>query len=110
MGIRTSSQYRTPEPALVEQRRASRNPVFVQSATVRRPRANPIEAALQDLSIYGCKLVCAPFKYEDDRVWLRFQGGIPIPATVVWAKDGEIGCRFDAPISSGMVRAMTLGL
>lgn len=108
MGIGTS-KYRKPEPALVEQREAVRHAVFVDRATVRRHRSQPVEARLQDLSIYGCKLECRAIRKAEERIWLRFQGGMPIAATVIWSKDGQIGCRFDSPISSGMVRAMTLG-
>ena len=103
------SKYRTPEPALLELRQQPRHPVFIQKATVRGHRTKPVEAVLQDVSIYGCKLACARFKLADARVWLRIHGGLPIAATIIWARDGFIGCRFDAPISSGTVRALTLG-
>lgn len=104
-----STKYRTPEPALLEQRQHQRHPVFIQKASVRGRRAKPVEAALQDVSIYGCKLACAKMQPAEARVWLRIHNGMPIAATVVWAKDGMVGCRFDAPISSGTVRALTLG-
>ncbi|MGL4314750.1 MAG: PilZ domain-containing protein [Sphingomonas sp.] len=103
-------KYRRPEPALVEQRRSDRHPVFIQRATVRRGRTKPVEARLQDVSIFGCKLACADAAMPDERVWLSIQGGMPIEATVVWADNGLIGCRFAQPISGGTVRALTLGL
>lgn len=109
MAVRTS-QYRTPEPALVEQRQADRHPVVIQKAAVRRTRAAPVEARLQDLSIFGCRLTCAALATAEERVSLSIQGGSPIGATIVWARDGLIACRFDAPISGGMVRALTLGI
>jgi hypothetical protein len=109
MAVR-SSQYRTPEPALVEQRQAPRHAVLIQKAALRRSRAKPVEARLQDLSIFGCRLACAAMACAEERVSLSIHGGSPIGATIVWARDGLIACRFDAPISGGMVRALTLGI
>ncbi|MGJ3646870.1 PilZ domain-containing protein [Sphingomonas sp. GlSt437] len=103
-------KYRRPEPALVEQRSIDRHPVFIRRAAVQRGRAKAIEARLEDVSIFGCKLACAGQAKADERVFLSIQGGMPIAATIVWADKGMIGCRFDTPISGGMVRALTLGL
>jgi hypothetical protein len=109
MAVRTSP-YRRPDPARIDQRGVDRHPVFIQQATMRRHRAPSIEAKLYDVSIFGCRLACdAPVK-PDERIWLRIRGGMPIAATVMWASDGLVGCRFDAPISSGTVRALSLGL
>lgn len=109
MAFRTS-QFRTPEPASLEMRQVERHPVVIQPAFVRRRRTRPLEARLQDLSIYGCRLACEASHEPEERVVIRICGGMPIGATVIWSKDGMIGCRFDAPIASGTVRALTLGI
>ena len=105
-----ASAYRPAEPASLERREAARYPVLVSSATIRPHGEAPVAAALQDLSSYGCRLTIPAEHEAGDRVWLRLSGGLPVAATVVWAREGQAGCRFDAPIERGLVRALTLGL
>ncbi len=104
------SQYRAVTPALVEQRSEARHRILVTPATVRKLGDEPDEALLRDLSVYGCR-IASPNDYPvDERLWLRFNGSMPIAATVVWNEGGQIGCRFDAPIERSLMRALTLVL
>lgn len=103
-----ASAYRRVEPARIEQRAIARHPVIIRRATVRGHGRQAVEAELLDLSIYGCRLsVDAAYK-ADDRLWLRFEGEQPVLATAIWIKDGELGCRFDAPLDRNLFRALTL--
>ncbi|MBR0552884.1 PilZ domain-containing protein [Stakelama marina] len=102
------TRYQPAAPALVDQRAEPRHPVFITRASVRRHSEPPIEAALHDLSAYGCRIACSEEPDAGDRIWLRFQGGMPIAATVIWSNQGFAGCRFDEPIERSLVRALTL--
>lgn len=98
-----------PAPA-ADQRRAGRTAVTVSRATVREHGQEAAEARLVDLSIYGCRMAVTEEHADGDRVWLRFDGGWPIGATVVWATDDRIGCRFDEPIAGSLMRELTRAL
>lgn len=102
------SQYRRVAPALVEHRIAQRHRVVVTHATVRRQGDAPSDALLHDLSIYGCRIESPLSHSAADRLWLGFQGSMPIAATVVWSENGFTGCRFDVAIARSLVRALTL--
>jgi hypothetical protein len=102
------SQFRAVTPALVEHRRAERFTVTVTRATVRKQHGAPAEATLHDLSIYGCRLETSAIYAPDERLWLQLNGSLPIAASVVWCKDGFIGCRFDEAIPRPLVRELTL--
>lgn len=102
------TQFRTVAPALVEHRAVPRHRVMVARARVNRRGSEPVEAALQDVSIYGCRLACAVAHRPDDRIWLRIGGDLPIPATVAWNDGAHIGCRFDAPLDRKVMREITL--
>ena len=107
MATRTS-QFRAATPALVEHRRAPRYPVTVTRATVHAAGAEPLDAVLHDLSIYGCRLATPVDYAPDERLTLRLDGGAPIEAAVVWCRDGFVGCRFDRAIARDVVRDLTL--
>jgi hypothetical protein len=103
-----ASRYRTPEAAAVEQRAEPRLKLSIKRASLRRHGKDAIEALLHDLSIYGCRVASAVSPKEGERLWLRFDGQMPIAATVVWGADGMLGCRFDEPIDRSLMRALTL--
>lgn len=105
-----ASAYRPAEPASLDARRAARHPVLVTRATIRGHGEQPVTAILNDLSTFGCRVATPAGHEPGERVWLRLSGGLPVPATVVWAADGVAGCRFDQPIERELVRSMTLGL
>lgn len=103
-----ATQYRPVKPASIEQRGAVRHKLTLSRATVRRHGGQPLEAELHDVSIYGCRVAGdLPFG-EGERLWLRFEGGMPIAATIVWSADGFTGCRFDDPIERTLMRRLTL--
>lgn len=101
---------RLPVLPRVDQRRAQRTAVAVSMATVRELGQDARAAELIDLSSYGCRLAVAGDQAAGCRVWLRFDGGWPIGATVVWAKDATVGCRFDEPIPASLMRNLTRAL
>jgi hypothetical protein len=104
------SHYHRPESAQVEQRVEPRLKLLITRASVRRHGKTPIEAALHDLSSYGCRLMSSVAAKEGERLWLRFDGRMPISATVVWNTDGMVGCRFDEQIDRKLMRSLTLRL
>ena len=101
------SQYRSVAPASVEQRRAPRHQVQVTRTEVRTADFAVLEAALHDVSVYGCRFVGGSFG-AGERLWLRFSDSPPIAATVVWSDNGQTGCRFDKPIDRRLMRDLTL--
>ena len=91
-----------------DQRAAPRHKVQVTRATVRQMGHSPIDAVLMDLSIFGCR-VCSDENFEkDDRVFVRFDGSLPIAAQVIWSDNGETGCRFDKPLERSLLRSLIL--
>ncbi len=105
-----ATQYRPVAAALADARTAPRHRVVVTRATVRRHGDPAVEAVLEDLSIYGCRVTVADRHDPGDRLWLRFAGDMPVAATVVWAAEGKMGCRFDEPIARQLARALTLSV
>ncbi|MEG3086529.1 PilZ domain-containing protein [Sphingomonas sp. PB4P5] len=101
-----ATQFRKVLPALVENRAAPRHRVTISTASVRRHGDPPSDAELCDLSVYGCRVRSPDMHAVDERLWVRFPGGNPIAATVVWTREGFTACRFDAPIERAQVRAM----
>lgn len=64
------------------------------------------EAALVDISTYGCRLRGPDVEETGDHVRLKLGHGPAVPATVVWRGEGLVGCRFDRPIATSLMRAM----
>jgi PilZ domain len=104
-----NSKFRTVASALVDQRTAVRHPVQVQRATVRRHAAQAISALLEDISVYGCRVVVDGRFNPGDRLWLRLASSDPVPATAIWYDKGRLGCRFDGPLERKLLRDLTLG-
>lgn len=106
------SQYRSVGPALVEHRAAPRHRIIVSDATLRGHGEEPVEAALHDLSVYGCRLACSTGHQQGERIILALKdptpAAAPVAATVVWNDGDHIGCRFDAPIDRSLMRSLTL--
>jgi hypothetical protein len=94
--------------AQVEQRNEPRLSLSITRASVRRHGKTPIEAVLHDLSSYGCRLLSSVAVDEGERLWLRFNGLMPISATVVWCLDGMIGCRFDDQLDRQLMRSLAI--
>jgi hypothetical protein len=104
-----NSKFRTVASALVDQRTAVRHPVQLQRATVRRHAAQAIPALLEDISVYGCRVVVDDPFAPGDRLWLRLAASEPVSATAIWYDKGKLGCRFDGPLESTLLRNLTLG-
>ena len=103
-----ASRYRRPEAAALELRAEPRLKLSIKRASVRRHGSGAVEALLHDLSIYGCRLATPAGVNAGERLWLRFDGQMPIAATVVWGAEDMVGCRFDEPIERSLMRALTL--
>jgi hypothetical protein len=103
-----ASKYQPVEPASLEARGATRHTVVVNRAAVRRHGKRSVDASLHDISIFGCRIQSDLDTEIGERLWLRFLGGLPVAATVVWQEQGFAGCRFDAPIAGAMLRTLTL--
>lgn len=93
----------------MDQRREPRHRVECVRTTAGGEAEEPFAAVLEDVSTFGCRLSNAEALTADSRVWLRLPGSPPVVATVVWAHDGQAGCRFAAPIAQGLMRALLPG-
>lgn len=102
------TQYKAVTAALVEHRAVPRQRVFIARAKINRRGTTPVEAALHDVSIYGCRLACTVPHREGERIWLRIADDLPVAATVAWNDGSHIGCRFDAPLDRKTMRTLTL--
>ncbi|WP_169542441.1 PilZ domain-containing protein [Sphingomonas baiyangensis] len=105
-----ATQFRPVAAAHHDRRVEPRHRVALSGATVRRHGDQSAVAELLDLSIYGCRLATDAPHLAGERIWLRFEGGMPVAATIVWHENARIGCRFDAPIARALVRTLTLHL
>lgn len=105
------SQYRAVAPARIDQRAHPRHRLHVtRAASVRKKGNAPLEAALHDLSSYGCRLILTGKFEEGQGLWLQFQNALPIAATVMWSDGEHVGCRFETPIERTLMRSLTLGI
>lgn len=103
-----TSQYRRAEAAALERRVGPRLMVQISRATMRGHGAAPVDATLADVSVYGCRLNFLAEPTDDERIWLRLDGSLPIAATVMWREASMIGCRFDTPIPRDLLRSLTI--
>ena len=93
-------------PLPIDRRDGDRHPVTLTGATSRSHAAEPVDAVLEDVSSFGCRLTCGDDQPAGSRVWLRLSGSMPVAATVVWSREGQIGCRFDQPIDPRLMRTL----
>lgn len=104
----TSSRYRKPEPALIEQRKMPRRNVAIQRTSVTHNEQAVIDAKIQDISIYGCCLALDAILPANEVIEITFENGRQVQAAVVWQERNRMGCRFVKPINPGLFRKMTL--
>tara|TARA_R110000796_G_scaffold8843_51_gene29842 strand:+ start:4493 stop:4816 length:324 start_codon:yes stop_codon:yes gene_type:complete len=102
------SQFRAVKPALIEHREVERFPVQIQRASIRQNGKATKLGELVDVSIFGCRLSCDSKFADGTNLWLRFDGGRPVPATAIWCKGGLIGCRFEEKLDQELFRSLTL--
>lgn len=102
------SKFRKAAPARVEQRAAPRYEAVITSARSQRKNCGSVPVKLADLSIYGCRLEVAGEYREGTDLRVAIDGGEWIKASVVWSKDGLVGCRFADAQDKEWVRRLTL--
>lgn len=64
---------------------------------------------LIDLSTFGCRVGGDGAESVGDHVRLSFGDRAPVSATVIWRREGALGCRFDKPIATSMMRQLICG-
>jgi hypothetical protein len=62
-------------------------------ATVGELQAAPAPVQVTDLSAKGCRISGSDLPARAE-VWVAIEGYVPIRATVIWQKKGELGCEF----------------
>lgn len=97
------------ESALYDQREHPRHRIECVRATASGDAESPFEATLEDISTFGCRLSDVADLEIGRRLWLQLPNAAPITARVAWVRDGGAGCRFDAPISQGLMRSLLPG-
>ncbi len=102
------SKFRSVAPALVDERIAVRHTVLVERAAIKRDAPVAIPAVLEDVSIYGCRVVLDGSFEPGDRLWLRLADSAPVAATAIWYDQEKLGCRFDEALDRKLFRLLTL--
>lgn len=68
-----------------------------------------LPVSLLDLSTFGCRLGGEGANTVGDHVRLSFGDRAPVTATVAWRGEDIIGCRFDKPIATTLMRTLIGG-
>ena len=100
MVAKTKAQLPSADQRMIEKRRVARR-LSGRSVVVKSSHGERSRAAIRDVSIYGCSLVC-------DATWLRMGSFVTIAlsversiqAIVRWNRGGCSGVEFLRPISS----------
>ena len=93
-----SSKPRSRAPAgTANQRRFERMPAKGRNLQL-LVDGSPSNFALQNISEGGAMGDGPPDLSPGSSVYVRFEGGILVPATVKWAEDGLVGLAFSAPL------------
>nr|WP_294813586.1 PilZ domain-containing protein [uncultured Sphingomonas sp.] len=84
-------------------RRANPRTSTALTATIRASgEARRIKGEVADVSVEGCKVFTWGL-HEGDEVWVGIAHLAPIPATVVWSREGVVGIRFKSPLHQSTV-------
>ncbi len=102
------SQFRAVKPALIEHREVERCLVQIQRTSIRQNGKAAKLGELVDVSAYGCRLSCDSKFTAGTTLRLSFDDSSPVLATIIWCKDGHIGCRFDEKLDQDLFRSLTL--
>lgn len=97
------------ESALYDQRDEPRHKIECVRASAGGEAEEPFMAQLEDISTFGCRLSGTDQLEIGRRLWLRLPNAAPITARVAWAQGSAAGCRFDTPISQGLMRSLLPG-
>jgi hypothetical protein len=97
------------ESALYDQRQEPRHRIECVRASAQGEAEEPFVATLEDISTFGCRISGVEPLDEGRRLWLRLPNAAPLTARVAWSSDGAAGCRFDTPISQGLMRSLLPG-
>lgn len=104
------SQYRTPDPARIDQRQDKRHLVMLRKSELHKEASKPYEAQIAELSIYGCRLFTDAEFAAGDAVMVSLTDQNIVSAKAIWQEDGRVGCRFDEPLDREVLRKMTLNI
>ena len=88
----------------IERRDGERRPVGADS-TLRSADAQPHAILLNDLSLHGCRIDATVPLVCGDMVSIGLTGVGRRNATIIRAKDGRYGCRFDVPLTPTALHA-----
>ncbi|WP_025560875.1 PilZ domain-containing protein [Sphingomonas sp. UNC305MFCol5.2] len=88
--------------ALADRRTTPRTPTAL-TATIRASgEVRRIKGEVADVSAEGCKVFTWGL-HESDEVWVAIAHLSPMPATVVWSREGVVGLRFKNPLHQSTV-------
>ena len=82
-----------PSPLPFDDERSRARGFVDLPATVRELQAKPVPVRVTDLNAKGCRLSGSDLPARAE-VWVAIEGYVPIRATVIWQKKGELGCEF----------------
>ena len=95
---------------VTDTRRRARSAPPVRTVDLECAGGGPtLPVSLLDLSTYGARLGGDGAEGVGDHVRLSLAGRPPIAATVVWRQQGSVGCRFDKPIATTLMKALICG-
>jgi len=67
-----------------------------------------LSAELFDISSFGCRISVDAVFSPGEEIQIALADFEPVIATAVWQKGQAVGCRFLHPISSDILRSLTL--
>ena len=82
-----------PSPLPFDDERSRARGFVDLSATIGELQAKPVSVRVTDLTAKGCRLSGSDLPARSE-VWVSIEGYVPIRATVIWQKKGELGCEF----------------
>lgn len=92
-----SKSHRKTARGTIDQRRFRRMPAKGHTLQLLID-GSPVSFALHNISEGGAMGDGAPSLIPGAKVYVRFQGGLLVPAEVKWTEDGLVGLAFTAPI------------
>lgn len=88
--------------AQAERRATPRTPTAL-TATIRASgEVRRIKGEVADVSVEGCKVFTWGL-HDGDEVWVAIAHLTPMPATVMWSREGVVGLKFKSPLHQSTV-------